>query len=266
MWSERLITYSPIPKYENMSYVPPPFREKYELWIWKIDSRGYCKIKSSYFSPDLIQKEMRCVRMFEVRMSLDNQTMILFENSTAPSTGLRTVLVFDIYTLDKIQEMKVDLVNQDYLKYENYNKENDLNTPQFGAFWATNEGFPKIACWNEGKYILAWVGAQAKSNVIYEFRVYNTETLKIIWNFDRTKEYPLLHLMNDVVYNPDNSDSLLFLIKEDNRYSVVEVDFIQNASTEKWRYTVDNLSFIKISEDLSQVFVAKHDSQNLWSK
>ena len=72
--------------------------------------------------------------MFEVRMSLDNQTMILFENSTAPSTGLRTVLVFDIYTLDKIQEMKVDLVNEDYLKYENYNKENDLNTPQFGAF------------------------------------------------------------------------------------------------------------------------------------
>lgn len=37
--------YHKIPEYQGMTYVPPPFREKYEICIWKVETKGLIKIK-----------------------------------------------------------------------------------------------------------------------------------------------------------------------------------------------------------------------------
>ena len=43
--------YSEIPDYEGMRYIPPLFREEFEISIWKIDTQNHLKIKNSYFTP-----------------------------------------------------------------------------------------------------------------------------------------------------------------------------------------------------------------------
>ena len=266
------LEYSPIPKINNMSYVPPPFREKYEICIWKIDSRGCTKIKSSYFSPDSMINWQRDSSLFEATMALDNQTMMLVEKFNdkegldEQSKNQRSIIMIDIYTLYKVVELNVDLVNSNFKKHEKYNELKDLNNSQFSQLWPTIVSIPRVTCWNDGKYILACVGAQPKSNIIFEFRVYSSETSKLIWSFDRTKEYHMKHLMMEIVFNPHNRDSLLFIMKEDNQYSIIEIDFLKSISTEKWRYVVDNLNIIKIAEDLSQVFIVKQNFSSQWSE
>lgn len=42
-----------IPDYEGLKYIPPLFREKYEISIWKVDDHNSVKVKSTYFTPDV---------------------------------------------------------------------------------------------------------------------------------------------------------------------------------------------------------------------
>ena len=45
--------FNKLPEYQGSNYVPPPFRHKYELCIWKIDSHNVAKIKNKYFTPEV---------------------------------------------------------------------------------------------------------------------------------------------------------------------------------------------------------------------
>ena len=45
--------YSPIPPIDDMHYFPPPFRNRYELCIWRIDLQNVAKIKHWYFTPEV---------------------------------------------------------------------------------------------------------------------------------------------------------------------------------------------------------------------
>lgn len=45
--------YHEIPDYDGLRYVPPLFREKYEISIWKVDIHNSVKVKSTYFTPDV---------------------------------------------------------------------------------------------------------------------------------------------------------------------------------------------------------------------
>lgn len=47
-------TFNILPNYEGFKYVPPLFREKYELCIWKLDTHNWVKIKNRYFTPEVI--------------------------------------------------------------------------------------------------------------------------------------------------------------------------------------------------------------------
>lgn len=128
--------YHKIPEYQGMTYVPPPFREKYEICIWKVETKGLLKIKSSYFTPELAEFENPDFGGFEVQMALDHQTMILIENNAKKEEIIQkntTVLIFDIYTLDKIAEFEVDNINDAYLDRDDYNEDNDHLNPQFSA-------------------------------------------------------------------------------------------------------------------------------------
>lgn len=138
VYSDKLVLdYYAIPEYEGMNYIPPPFREKYEISVWKVDTKGVCKIKSSYFTPEIAEFENPDFAGFDVEMALDHQTMILIENPNKnledPNRNYRTVLVFDFYTFDKIVEFEVDTTEPSYLDREDYNSDNDTLNPQFNA-------------------------------------------------------------------------------------------------------------------------------------
>lgn len=129
--------YYEIPNFDGMPYIPPPFREKYEICLWRLDTKGVCKIKNSYFTPEIAEYDAPDFGGFEVEMALDHQTMILVENISKNEESvkqkLRTVLIFDFYTLDKIVEFQVDTINATYLERDEYNKDNDLINPQFNT-------------------------------------------------------------------------------------------------------------------------------------
>lgn len=69
-------------------------------------------------------------------MALDHQTMILIENNANKEEIIQknpTVLIFDIYTLDKIVEFEVDLINDSYLDRDDYKEDTDILNPQFNT-------------------------------------------------------------------------------------------------------------------------------------
>lgn len=49
----RQLVYQDIPKYQGMSYTPPPFREKYEACLWKVDGNTVVKVRHRYFTPEV---------------------------------------------------------------------------------------------------------------------------------------------------------------------------------------------------------------------
>lgn len=51
--SSMYMGFTEIPDYEGLKYIPPLFREKYEISIWKIDDHNSVKVKSTYFTPDV---------------------------------------------------------------------------------------------------------------------------------------------------------------------------------------------------------------------
>ena len=47
------LNFNKLPEYQGTNYVPPPFRHKYELCIWKIDTHNVAKIRNKYFTPEV---------------------------------------------------------------------------------------------------------------------------------------------------------------------------------------------------------------------
>ena len=106
-------------------------------------SRGVSKIKNSYFTPELAEIGNPDFGGFEVKMSLDHQNIVLVENhSNNKDTNKNTlvVLVFDLYTLDKISECEVENVNSEYLDEDNsdFSDEYVLN---FSLFYVNELNF-----------------------------------------------------------------------------------------------------------------------------
>lgn len=90
--------------------------------MWKVGSRGVIKIKNSYFTPELAEIGNPDFGGFEVKMSIDHQNIVLVENhSNNKDTNKSTlvVLIFDLYTLDKISEFEVQNVSAEYMDEDN---------------------------------------------------------------------------------------------------------------------------------------------------
>lgn len=47
------IKYVEIPSVNNHKYIPPPFRYKYEICYWKLNTHNIVKLKSYYFTPQV---------------------------------------------------------------------------------------------------------------------------------------------------------------------------------------------------------------------
>jgi hypothetical protein len=90
--------------------------------VWKVNSQGAIKIKNSYFTPELAEIGNPDFGGFEVKMSLDHQNIVLVEShSKNKDTNKNTlvVLIFDLYTLDKISEYEIENVNTEYIDENN---------------------------------------------------------------------------------------------------------------------------------------------------
>ena len=84
-------------------------------------------------------------------MSLDNKTLVVSSNKAVEEQQL--ILVFNIYTLDKIAELSVNVCNPSYLISDYYDPMYDAYSPEAALSYRTQLFFPRVHCWNEGKYV-----------------------------------------------------------------------------------------------------------------
>lgn len=156
------IEFKELPKYFGYRYTPPPIKHQYELSIWKTDSYGTIKVKSSYFTPECDRTKKFNFVGLKMDISIDNETLVIYEKVSNHKESL--VMLFDIYTLDKIIEDEINTINKLNKTFsENYNEDEDFYRPEDGDFCPTSVNFPKFTSFARGKYILISVGDHAKS-------------------------------------------------------------------------------------------------------
>ena len=186
-------------------------------------------------------------------MGLDDQTMMLVQENN--NGGKQLILMFDVYTLNKISEFYVNIWDPILAESSDYKESEDLYSPNFAQNNRTVASFPRISCWNNGSYVLVGVGAKPLSRIYPEFRVYDADQNKIIGNFNRNLNPSTGSLLSGVFNNPRDSDTVLFLVKEEYVYTIVEADVLHNDATEIWTIASYDFSFVKIAEDLSWIYI-----------
>lgn len=165
------------------------------------------------------------------------------------------VLIFDLYTLDKVCEMDVDVTSSTIEQEENYDKQLDLYSPDYSDEYATADDFPKIQNWNKGKYILVGVGATEKSKMFYEFRIYDSSSKKLVGTFHRQNHEDTKGLLKEVEFHKEDEDTLIFLMVEGYDTKIVEADIIHNrAQTVSTIICNDDIEHLRITEDLSTIY------------
>lgn len=127
------IEYAELPSYKGLKYKPPPFRNSYELSIWKADINSVTKIKGSYFTPDSKKISHPDFQGFEMDISLDKETLLIYERDSLEEETL--VMIFDAYTLDKIIEVPLNTcmnINSSHMK--EYEQSEDFVNPETNSF------------------------------------------------------------------------------------------------------------------------------------
>jgi hypothetical protein len=156
------IEFKELPKYQGFQYTPPPIKHKYEISIWKTDSYGVVKIKSSYFTPESDKINDLNFSGFKMDISIDKETIILYEKSSKLKESL--VMLFDMYTLDTIFEDDINTINKLNKSFaKKYDKDQDFYHPEQGKYCPTSPNFPRFSSFDNGKYILVSVGDHPKS-------------------------------------------------------------------------------------------------------
>jgi hypothetical protein len=156
------IEFKELPKYQGFQYTPPPIKHKYEISIWKTNSYGVVKIKSSYFTPESDKINDLNFSGFKMDISIDKETIILYEKSSKQKESL--VMLFDIYTLDTIFEDDINTINKENKTYtKKYDQDQDFYHPEQGKFCPTSPDFPRFSSFGNGKFILVSVGDHPKS-------------------------------------------------------------------------------------------------------
>jgi hypothetical protein len=212
---------------------------------------------------------------FDVRIAMDNQTIMLVENDSTKEKLI--VILFDLYTLDKITEIAVNTVSSVLADTPDYDEYADKWSSDYSSNCPTVRDFPKISCWSNGhgsEYILVGVGAKPDSKIIYEFRVYDSQSGSIIGNFNRLTHEDICNgKLVEAEFHKDDPDKIIFIFSNSySEYSIVEADVIHNDAEVKTSITSNDLNKVKIAEDLSYVYVlsGKYDanyrySQNLYT-
>jgi hypothetical protein len=192
---------------------------------------------------------------------MDNQTIMLVENDY--TKGILIVILFDLYTLDKITEMPVNVVKSEIADSKGYDKINDQYSPEYADECPTARDFPKISCWSNednSENILVGVGAAPDSKCIYEFRIYDSQTGKISGTFKRQSHQDVCSgKMIEAEYHQDNRDKIILIFSSSPEYTIVEADIMKDEVDVQTSIISNDLSKIKVAEDLSYVYVVARD-------
>jgi hypothetical protein len=188
---------------------------------------------------------------------MDNQTIMLVENDQTKEKLI--VILFDLYTLDKITEMPVNVVKSEISESDGYDKMNDQYSPEYAGECPTARDFPKISCWSNednSEYILVGVGAAPDSKCIYEFRIYDSKTGTIVGTFKRQSHQDVCSgKMIEAEFHQDNREKIIIIFSNAPEYTIVEADIINDEVEVQTSIVSNDLSKIKVAEDLSYVYV-----------
>ena len=191
---------------------------------------------------------------FSVQVAMDNQTIMLVENNSDEEKIC--ILIFDLYTLEKVTEMQVNICSDVLEDTPDYNEYNDQYYPEGASTCKTSGAIPRVSCWNQGKYVLVGVGAKPFSRIFYEFRTYDTDSGAIVGTFNRMAHDETTGNLIDVEFHKDNPDKLIFIISEGvYGYNIIEADMIHNSVKTISNIISNDLKSIKVAEDLSVLYI-----------
>jgi hypothetical protein len=104
------------------------------------------------------------------------------------------------------------------------------------------------------------VGAHPQSKVYYEFRVYSSDSRRIINTIYRTDKMYLSSMILEVNNHPLDEEKLLIMTKEGGTtYTVVEINVENSHAREVCQVIGYDIELFKVSEDISTIFVAKFE-------
>lgn len=251
-------SYSRMVGWNGEMNVPPVFKEKYQLSIWKIDPFGVVKIRNKYFTPNESRASEINFSGFKLSLSLDEQTMLMVEKENEKQRDL-VIISFDIYSLETINETLVSIVDTS-IKNEHYYQGvgSELNINYRGPF-QISESLPKIISWNFGTYLLSAVSTSPTSRVIYKFDIYNTQTGALVSTINRASN-DLLKNKIIAISNDDEDENLMhFATVSGKEIVVLEVNVVTGEVEELASYEGFLTENAYFSEGNQTIFLISQD-------
>lgn len=252
-------TFSKMQGWNGNMYVPPAFKNSYQLSIWKIGEFGTVKILNKYFTPKYKNATEMKFPGFVLQLSLDEQTMLMIEKDQAKQKEFITI-TFDIYSLEILSETLVSTVDESIREEEYYQgKSSEFNVNYAGPFQAGDQ-VPKVTSWYFGSFILAGVSTHCNSKIIYKYRIYSTKTSSLVSTIVRASNELLTRKIVSLSYVEENEDVLHWATVEKKDIVMLEVNMISGLAVEIARYSGFTPIYAFPTEDQSSIYLIHQDS------
>lgn len=143
---------------------------------------------------------------FKINFSLDRDALVIAESEIIDEQGKTSYLVFDINTLEKIQEVEVCLIDKN-IPSNFTGVPDNLYEESYAYFMETpysiSKFVSKVVSWANGNYILVPVYRDKDGHFVYYFRIYETASNTLIGHCDWTDflTHKIMHYFYDKKYD-----------------------------------------------------------------
>ena len=250
----------PISGWNESMYVPPAFKDSYQLSIWKIENFGVIKIIDKYFTPKIKRAVDFDFPGFVLELSLDEQTMLMVERDHEKQRELLAVS-FDMYSLEILSEMLVSVVDESIRNEYYYQGKRSEQDMYYKGPFQIGDHVPKITSWNFGNYIIAGVSTSWRSRIMYRFRVYNAKTSSLITTIDRSTDEILENKIISISFDESREEILHWATIDNSDIVMLEININTGDSQVISKYSGFTPIYAFPTEDLSSVFLVHQDSR-----
>lgn len=253
-------TFSRCKGWNGEMYVPPVFKERYQLSLWKIDNFGVVKISNMYFTPKAEKAVDKNFVGFRLKLSMDEQTMLMIEKKDGKQKSL-LVISFDVYNLTIISETSVPVAD-DSIRNEPYYQglASELDILYRGPYRVSDQ-VPRVTSWNFGDYLMTGISTICKSNIIYKYNIYNTKTTTLMNTIDRTSNELLENQIIAIFDEEENEDWLNFATLNEEDIVMLQVNILSSEVEEVATYTGFNPVSIFPSANNATLFIIHLDTE-----
>lgn len=241
-------------------YVPPAFKDSYQLSIWKIENFGVIKVIDKYFTPKTRRAADYEFPGFVLELSLDEQTMLMVERDHEKQREL-LVVSFDMYNLEILSEMLVSVVDESIRSEDYYQGKRSEQDMYYKGPYQIGDRVPKITSWNFGNYIISGVSTSWKSRIMYKFRVYNSKTSNLITTIDRSTDEILENKIISISFDESREEILHWATIESSDIIMLEINIISGEFQVISKYSGFTPIYAFPTEDLSSIFLVHQDSK-----